>query len=345
MSRILIVSSEQDAHARVVAWSLEQTGFGVDYWDTSFAIQQRGHSVHLRADATPDISILGESDYRSAWLRRVLHTKTFSEGTEQEDIEYIQRESRRYVDAVLERMQEGNTRWLNGKTAAIHAEYKLEQIEACRKLGIRFPETLISSDPDTIRRFVEKFGYVVVKPLDVYTWHRDDGSQLMTYANTLTAELLATIEDSQLLLCPAIYQEPVKKSLDIRVVYVNGSAFACSIDNPNKESIDFRPFQTDGSLIFNPYPVDDAFLDDISLLSNHFRINLASSDFCLDENGDRYFLDLNPGGAFLFVEYYGGGPIVAHVAAALAGDRDASKFPGLTDYNAWASEENRISGA
>ncbi len=344
MSKILIVSSEQDAHARVVAWSLNRAGYEVEFWDTSFAIQSPGFSFHVRDGEETSIRVMGHDDYTGAWLRRVFRIRKFSESTDDADKDYIRGESSRYVDNVLERMADNGIRWLNDKRAAIRGEYKFEQLEACRKLGIKFPETLISNDPVAVRDFAIRHGRLVVKPIDVYTWREDDGSQLMTYANTITSEQLDAMSDAQILACPAIYQKVIDKVADVRAVIVEGEVFSCKIENPHDSCIDFRPFQTDGTLKFSS--VSDFDMNrDLAALVNYFGLNMASSDFCIDTNGDRYFLDLNPGGAFLFVEFYGGGPIVSHVAAAIAGEADVGRFPGLADYNAWATEENRISGA
>jgi hypothetical protein len=343
MSKILIVSSEQDAHAKVVAWSLNCAGYEVEFWDTSFAIQKPGHSVHLSNGANTSIQVAGSDSYKGAWLRRVFQTKKFSGETCDADKDYVRGESARYVDNVLERMSDAGTPWLNDKRAAIRGEYKFEQLEACRKLGIRFPDTLISNDPAMVRAFAAKFDRIVVKPIDVYTWRSEDGSQLMTYANTITSAELGEMSDAQILACPAIYQQAINKVADVRAVIVGEAVFACRIESPHPD-IDFRPFQADGTLSFTA--ISDLDMNrDLSMLINHFGLNMASTDFCIDAEGERYFLDLNPGGAFLFVEFYGGGPIVSHVAAAIAGEEDVSKFPCLADYNAWATEENRISGA
>lgn len=343
MSKILIVSSEQDAHARVVAWSLNRAGYEVEFWDTSFAIQRPGYSVHLQNGKDTSIRVAGTAKFAGAWLRRVFQVRKFTEGTGDSDRDYIRGESSRYVDNVLERMADSGTRWLNGKPAAIRGEYKLEQLEACKRLGIRFPETLVSNDPNEVREFVKKQGCVVVKPLDVYTWRHEDGSQLMTYANTLSSDQLEEMSDAQILACPAIYQQAIDKVADVRAVIVGKQVFACKIESPHEECIDFRPFQTDGTLKFESF-FDPQMNRELERLAEHFEITMASSDFCIDAKGDRYFLDLNPGGAFLFVEFHGGGPIVSHVAAALAGEEDAGRFPGLAEYNAWATQENRISG-
>jgi hypothetical protein len=63
---------------------------------------------------------------------------------------------------------------------------------------------------------------------------------------------------------------------------------------------------------------------------------LASSDFCIDHEGNVYFLDLNPGGAFLFVEgcSEGRNRVVAKVASMLAGG-DANDFPSLAEFHAY----------
>lgn len=344
MSKVLIVSSKGDAHSRVVAWSLESRGHEVVYWDTSSAIQRRGFSIEQRQGQQASIRIEGEAEFDSCWLRRVFHPRSFELKTDPDDRKYIRNENGRYVDNLFERMSRDGTRWLNNKISAIQGELKVEQLQACADLGVRFPSTLISNDPALIRAFVEEHGLVALKPIDVFTWNLDDGSRLMTYASKLSFEDLAGVSDEELLSCPAIYQELIHKAADIRVVCIEDDVYACEIINKNVDCIDFRPFQTDGTLVYRPYDVPEDMRNAIIGLRRHFGLQMVSSDFCVDPDGEFYFLDLNPGGAFLFVEYYGGGDIVARVAALLGGG-NPSEYPGLLDYNGQAERCDVISGA
>ncbi|WP_145958664.1 ATP-grasp domain-containing protein [Xanthomonas oryzae] len=343
-SKILIVSSEEeDAHARVVAWSLMEKGHEVTFWDTSKVIQNSGYSVEVGNNLPLAIEINSQEKFDSAWLRRVFWPRNFSIATDAADKDYISGENKRYIDNILDCLAINGIKWLNGKPSCISGELKIKQLYACQKLGIRFPNTLISSDASKIRNFVAKRGSVAVKPLDVYTWEQGDGSRLMTYANVITNAQLEKISDEELLSCPVIYQELIEKKLELRVVAVGSEVFTCSIRNSNTDCIDFRFYQTDESLIYSSFKTPPKLKEAMLKLTHFFGLQMASSDFCVDEDGEIFFLDLNPGGAFLFVEYWGGSRIVANVAALLGGGLP-SEYSSLADYNSMAEEKNRVTG-
>ncbi|WP_152625101.1 hypothetical protein [Xanthomonas albilineans] len=71
------------------------------------------------------------------------------------------------------------------------------------------------------------------------------------------------------------------------------------------------------------------------------EFQLTSSDFCIDADGQIYFLDLNPGGAFLFVEYNNGDPITSKLSSLIGGGKVAD-YPGLHQYNANCSDELKV---
>jgi hypothetical protein len=56
-------------------------------------------------------------------------------------------------------------RWISDPGATRIAENKLLQLEVARRAGLPTPRTIVSTDPDTIRRFCSAVGDVVVKGL------------------------------------------------------------------------------------------------------------------------------------------------------------------------------------
>lgn len=339
MTTVLIVSPPEDTHAMLVGWSLERQGHAVQFWDTRDAIQGRGHSVSMSPGAPTRVTVQ-HTEFDAAWLRRVHWPNRIRFGVAEEDSKYAFDESRKYFDNVMERLSRSPCRFLNPRASTIRGEMKIEQLHACRELGIKFPETLISSDPDEIRAFVHRHRVVAVKPIDVHTWKLPDGGSLMTYTNTITAADIDGMSDASLMACPVIYQRCIQKVHDVRVVAVGDKVFACRLDSPSGTT-DFRPFQGTDDLRFSrmetPEPLARAMLS----LTDYFSLQLASSDFVVDEAGEFYFLDLNPGGAYLFVEFHTGYPITAHVAAMLGGG-DPDEYPGLHAYNEVMSAENAI---
>lgn len=342
MTKILIISSEKDAHSRVVAWSLRTAGHEVVFWDTTQASQFEGYSVKL-TEFDEMIRVGGTAKFDSAWLRRVFRNETFPVSTDPSDQDFVRYQHRKYLDGVLDRLGGGSLQWLNNRHHSLFAESKIEQLHACKELGIPFPETVITNDPTIIRKFIRPAKDYVIKPLDVHTWEFPDGSQLMSYTAGLDYASLEQFSDESLLMAPAIYQERIHSSHELRVVYVAGKTFAVKIENTSG-TIDYRQHQTDGTLVFTPIELDPEIHDAMCKLCSHFNLVMASSDFCVDKTGAFKFLDLNPGGAFLFVEYWGGGGIVREVARFLSGDKQHD-FPGLLEYNSAAEIQDQVSAA
>ena len=336
MSDVLIVAPPDDSHANVVEWSLRKAGHKVTYWDTGNVTSEIHLSVEQHFAAPTTISIGDSAKFRSGWVRRVPYPKVFAEHVNNSDKLFVSREFNRIIDNTLDVLCQEKIFWINRMQYGMAAEQKVSQLYACNKLGIRFPDTLVANDPKKIRAFCKNRGKIVVKPLDVYRWEESDGSALMSYANTITHNELKDISDAELNCCPAIYQQFIKKTLDLRVVYVAGEVFACSIENPHEyECIDYRRYQETGTLKRSPYAVPEQLRKEICALAEHFQVEYVSSDFCVDEDGNFFFLDLNPGGAFLFVEYFGGAScgIVAKIASVLGGG-SPKDYLGFADFSA-----------
>lgn len=341
MANVLIVSPSQDTHAMLVAWSLEQRRHTVHFWDTREAVQGSGFSVNMSNNSATRVTIRG-AEFDSVWLRRVHWPSRALFPVDKDDAKYVYDESRKFFDNSIERLSRSTARFLNPREATLRGEMKVEQLNACSELGIAFPQTLISSDPNEIRAFVRHHRTVAVKPLDVHTWKLPDGGSLMTFTTTITAAEVGEISDESLMACPAIYQRYIQKAYEMRVIAVADKVFCCRLNTPSGTT-DFRPYQGTDELKFSRMETPDYVSEWMLGLTNHFGLQLASSDLVVDESGQAYFLDLNPGGAFLFVEYHTGYPITAHVAALLGGG-DPKSYKGLHAYNEAATLENVIGG-
>ncbi|MFA6064171.1 MAG: hypothetical protein WC736_16395 [Gallionella sp.] len=346
MKNVLIVSTPTDAHVQAVEWSLRSAGHNVCVWNTRKALQDDGFAAEFSFSSPSTLTMHNHVAFDAGWVRRVFKANTFNESTDESDKEFLTSESSFFVDNSLELMSRKPMFWLSDFPKTLRAEYKFNQLDACQILGIRFPETLVTNSPKRIRAFCERQGKVAVKPINVYTWEESDGGQLMSYTNTLTTDQMSRISDEELLMCPAIYQEYVDKKLELRVVCVGSEVFTCAIENPNTECIDFRLYQTDGSLKKYYFETPDTVRLAILQLCDFFGLQLASSDFCIDYSGNIYFLDLNPGGAFLFVEACSEGKnrIVAKIASLLTSG-NADDFPSLTEFLAYEQERVKDSVA
>src|SRR3954447_10408728 len=91
--------------------------------------------------------------------------------------------------------------WISEPHTTERAQNKLLQLRVASRLGLAVPDTLVSSDPDTVRQFVRGHGgRVVAKALT---------SILGTALEAGRVELASLGDDAELRLSPAIYQAEV----------------------------------------------------------------------------------------------------------------------------------------
>jgi hypothetical protein len=98
--------------------------------------------------------------------------------------------------------------WLSHPEATRMAENKLVQLAAAREAGLRLPRTLVSQDPDAVRRFCHELDYQVVDKTVAGT------PKTPVMAGLVTPEMLS---DEAISLSPAIYQEFIPGTRHLRI--------------------------------------------------------------------------------------------------------------------------------
>ena len=200
-----------------------------------------------------------------------------------------------------------STRVVNPLEAQRAAAVKPYHLAVAQRVGLRIPDTLITSDPQHVKEFIDRHhGSVVYKAmtalpqafLETRLWQDEDLSRL-----------------EQLPLAPTIFQEFVDGPADIRVTIARDEQFAARIaSSSSRIGIDSR-LDLDVPARACDLPSDvSASLD---ALMRGLGLSFATIDLKLDAQGDHYFLEVNPQGQFLYIEILTGQPISAAVARTL----------------------------
>lgn len=198
--------------------------------------------------------------------------------------------------------------WMNPVVADQVASHKALQLAVAPHLGLRVPETLMTSDADEARAFVGRHepGQTVYKIFAAT-------HQVWRETRVVREADLAMLD--RLHLAPVIFQEKVPAVADVRVTVVGDRMFAMSIGGDRDvdgDAVDFRlglPGTTTAAFTL-PQDVEAA----LRRLMAHFGIVYGAVDFRLTPEGELVFLEVNPAGEFLFVEHGAGHPITAAVA-------------------------------
>ena len=301
---VLIITESDDIHGHALIWALDRLGVRCDRWSLSEYPERQHTSVRISNSQSPPafrIAGLGEA-YWSIWLRRLAEPKAVSASLAVADIPMATLQARRSSEGIRS-IFSPNSIWINPLHTRAEANSKPVQLLAARKAGFAIPETLISNDPDEIRRFYrEHRGEVVCKFFTPAFWRRQtDGALCGLFTARLNEGLLANGE--AFTSCPAIYQRLVAKKADVRITFFGSSYYAVRIRSQQSSSgaLDFR-----SDILFESpmerMELDAGFLERCMELSSCLGLLHGSYDFIEQPDGSLTFLEVNEMGQFLWLE-------------------------------------------
>ncbi|WP_147796311.1 alpha-L-glutamate ligase [Cellulomonas sp. Y8] len=200
--------------------------------------------------------------------------------------------------------------WMNPPPLDAAASHKSTQLAVARGLGLRVPETMMTSDPAEARAFVERVGVgSVVYKIFAAT------ERVWRETRRLRPDDLALLDS--LPLAPVIFQEFVPARADLRVTVVGDRLFPLAIDSSGTGyDADFRLHLARARTGAADLPEDVA--DRLRALMKRFGLVYGAVDLRLTPEGEYVFLEVNPAGEFLFAEHGSGLPLTDAVAGWLA---------------------------
>lgn len=293
-----------DVHAAAVRWALRRAGLQ-PVWAQTLA-DPAMTPVSLYADDAHGLRFaggVGSGTASSVWFRRPQPPQDFP-GAAAADLAFLRDEWKRHVANVhAVAASADGVFWVNRPDLAAAAENKLLQLRAAHRCGLRFPATLVSSDPDEIRRFFAAHPAVVHKPYATHSWRDAEGRIFSTYARVLAAEDLR--DDAALRLCPAIYQACVRKRRDLRVTVIGQRMFAAAVeaDDGGDGVVDWRAAAIGGGERWRAVALPADAEASLRRLMDALGLVFGCIDLVVGEDDHLHFLEINQAGQFLFVEH------------------------------------------
>jgi glutathione synthase/RimK-type ligase-like ATP-grasp enzyme len=301
---VLIITERDDIHGDALMWGLSRAGVRCDRWSISDYPEKQRTSVRISGlSAAPSFAIAGVSgNYQSVWLRRLAQPKALSSSLAAADVPMAHIQARRSSEGIRS-IFAPHAVWINPPEVREHADMKPRQLLAARDAGFAIPETLLSNDPEEIRRFYrEHNGDVICKFFSPAFWRsRSDGTLSGVFTARLTEQLLA--DDAAFTSCPAIYQKHLPKRSDVRIVFFGSTYVAVRIWSQRSSSgaVDFR------SDIRFEAPMEQMIIEPSLLqrcmeLTSKLGLLHGSYDFVEGPDGSFTFLEVNEMGQFLWLE-------------------------------------------
>ncbi|WP_243840465.1 MULTISPECIES: ATP-grasp domain-containing protein [Xanthomonas] len=300
---VLIVAPRSDTHASAIAAMIAASGHAVSLLDTGQwpcgldgSLLYGSQGVSVVRDGVPIV-------YDAAWSRRLLFNKSVPTHVHDQDIKFIRTEGLLFDLGAVALLAAGHgvKRWVNAPLAALAADQKPLQLAAAVASGLLVPETLISHRPDDVHAFRQRHADgVVVKPFNVGAW-ADGENYSVSYATRIAPK--EQLADGDLRACPTTYQQVISHQADLRVVCMGGEYFCMQMRHSLLGEIDYRAVRHKTTMHYewiSLYPGLQAKLD---VLRSSLGIDFFCADFVVPiAGGEPVFLELNPGGQFLYLD-------------------------------------------
>jgi glutathione synthase/RimK-type ligase-like ATP-grasp enzyme len=316
---ILIVSYPGEEHADAVAALLKGDGRCVARINLADFPARAGLSSSWRPDRAPSFMLETEdgpidlADVKVVWWRRVQPFAVDSRIGASARRQFAVSETSQALLGMLESLP---CRWVNPREADANAHHKPYQWTVAQSVGLQVPRTLVTNQPSAAHDFISMLApaRVVFKAFlaSIEEWRetrlveRDDMARLdlVRYA-------------------PVIFQEYVE-GVDLRITIIGQAIFTAEIDaRRSSYPVDMRMVISEGKV--RPIELPEDVRSRLLALQRRLGLVYGAVDMRRTEEGQYFFLEVNPAGQWLFAEQRTGLPISrshADLLASLADGRE-----------------------
>lgn len=315
---VLILAEQDDRPVDLVVTELAEHGIPVFRADTAWFPEE------LTVDATVDHegSWRGElrtehrrvelTDIRAVWSRgpgAFRFSPQLSDGART----YAHREARLGLGGVLSAL---DVRWVNHPNKSANSSYKPVQLATAARCGLAIPRTLITNDPDALRRLAGECRAGIV--------HKSLGPNTVTAGGRIEVAFTHRCSPADLAdLSAARFtatqtQAWVDKSCEARVVVVGSTMFTVLIRAGSAASeVDWRADYP--ALSYEWIDTPAAVAAGLSRYVAEMGLAYAAVDFAIDRDGRWIFLESNAAGQYYWLEAHTGAPITTALCDLLSG--------------------------
>ena len=287
-NNVLIITHREDYTADFLIHKLNERGLKYvrlnceDLWSKNFEINN-----------SFEFNLEGVSTFSSVWFRRTKLPKLNTNSLEIAN--YFFNEYDSFLKNLFTII---DARWFSNPESIYLAENKLLQLKLASKLGLRIPDTLITSSKKALQSFyVRHDKNIIIKPLSQSRIYKDDSLSFI-FTNLVKEEHLLFLENFEL--TPCIFQEYIKKKIELRVTVVGKEIFVASVDSQKNEKtkIDWRKENLNFIKAELPNEIEKKCVE----LVRNLGLQFGAIDLILDAKGNYIFLEINPNGQWAWIE-------------------------------------------
>jgi len=293
MKMVLIVSNTNDPHVDAITTRLHERSLPVHRLNCD-AFTSSKHTWRIPSDYTQGAhSSWIHLDVSVVWYRKV----TFLNG--QDSVQsFIAQEHEGLFESVLD--QYCRCRWVNSRSSITVARPKIAQLQRARSIGFRIPDTIITNDVAVLKEFADSHGgNVVAKPIRAQVVGNDDGALVIG-----TRQLPSEYYESATAYSPCYAQERLKLTSEIRVIAFGSRLHSFRL-TADKEADDIKQLELE-NIRHELCDLDPVVAQKVHRIMSYYKLEFAAIDFAVVDDGEPVFLELNPNGQWLWLQYMTG---------------------------------------
>jgi hypothetical protein len=299
----LIVGSLADVHVQAVLKVVQSVGAPPPIVTDARSLQEGGFT--LSGDCLHTAAGQLSMSEGRGWLRRYAPSG-WGSGVVGGSLEAAVHRS--FLTLVGNISRTGGLEWLTRVDEMLRAEDRMVQLETAASIGIKIPRTLITSSAE---RAIQVLGpRFIVKPLSLGFYWGPDGPRAI-YTSEMDEEKSKAVDFGG---APFMAQELIEPERHLRVVTVRDQSWLAALDARGRP-LDWRQ---QGSAHEEWLPDEDRECGRMAVqLSSALGVGYSSQDW-LVRGAERFFIDFNPGGQWLFLPPDVASPVTAAIATFLS---------------------------
>jgi glutathione synthase/RimK-type ligase-like ATP-grasp enzyme len=304
---ILVITKTNDNTADYVLQKMRNRGVSYVRLDSDkFAMA----SVSLYFETTlPSIIVMPSNqriqleDISAIWLRRLVQPEVSNNFSNKEARIFAEQEENFMLRWLVDSF---SCSIIDREADIIKARNKFTQLQLAKDIGLQIPPTLVTNDPFAARQFVDEYKHVAIKSIAGYGRRLENGFEAI-YTHIVTPEIFKKFDSIRF--APVCLQQYINKKFELRITVVGEKIFACRLNSQqsSKTKIDWRK----GNVFIehSKYSIEPDVETKILKMMRYFHIHFAAFDFIMTPNDELVFLEMNPGGQFVWIEELTGMPI------------------------------------
>lgn len=199
--------------------------------------------------------------------------------------------------------------------------HKPQQQRLARELGLATPRTLMTNDPAEARAFVDSCpDGAIAKMLSAFAVHDDEVGEQVVFTTSLKPDHLARLDG--LRMAPMVFQEQIRKRLELRITVVGARMFAAAVDSQKQAGAEVDWRERGVSLLgsWTPYTLPTAVEHALAQYMRRIGMQYSAIDMLVEPDGRHVFLEANPAGECFWLEHHPPHfPLVDAIADVLVG--------------------------